>query len=266
MRIARARTPWWRSAALALIWTALAAARIGDPVADKAEAAREEYLKGQYGEALRLYRDAQVEAPELPALHYNVGNSLVKTGDTAAALKEYEQALTGDPALRGRTRYNMGNLFYGRQEYQQAAQAYREALEADSGDRDAKANLELVLQQLQQQQQKNQQNQQGGSDQQGRSGQQQAGQQGEREDRQDRAQGSNQQPPIPSPQNGQSDDRQQQGSRMGQQGTDPGRSARSGGRLDREEAERLLDALADRERQGQMRRLHQAGPVREKDW
>ncbi|MFA6111119.1 MAG: tetratricopeptide repeat protein [Candidatus Latescibacterota bacterium] len=266
MRAARNRTPWWRAAALALLWTALAAARIGDPVADKAEAAREEYLKGQYGEALRLYRDAQVEAPELPALHYNVGNSLVKTGDSAAALKEYEQALTGDPALRAQTRYNMGNLFYGQQDYQQAAQAYREALEADSGDRDAKANLELVLQQLQQQRQQNQQNQQGGSGQQGRSGQQQAGQQGEREDQRDQSQGEDQQRSTPSQQNGQPDDRQQQANGMRQQGTDPGRSARSGGRLDREEAEQLLDALADRERQGQMRRLHQPGPVREKDW
>lgn len=265
MRTPKARTPRWRAATLALLWTALTAARVGDPVADKAEAAREEYLKGQYGEALRLYRDAQVEAPKLPALHFNVGDALLKTGDAAAALKEYERALTltGDAALRARTRYNMGNVFYGQQDYQQAAQAYREALEADSGDQDAKANLELVLQQLQQQRQ---QNQQGGSDQQGRSGQQQAGQQGERADQQDKAKGQDQPQPTPSQQNGQPDDRRQQASGMRQQGTDPGKSARSGGRLDREEAEQLLDALADRERQGQMRRLHQAGPVREKDW
>ena len=41
------------------------AATVGDPVASRAEEARRLYEKGDYEGALRLYRDAQVERPQL---------------------------------------------------------------------------------------------------------------------------------------------------------------------------------------------------------
>jgi len=200
-------------ACLLCVWLAQTAATVGDPVASKAEKAREHYEREDYEEALRLYRNAQVENPDSPRLHFNVGDALYKLEDYENALKEFEQALDkeGD-GLRPQAFYNMGNAFFQQQQFQQAVEAYRQALELDHADQDAKVNLELALEQLQQQEQQEQQN----------------------------ADPAEEQEPQP-----------QQAEMQ---------------RMDPEEAERLLEALKDREKQAQLRRFRARGPAREKDW
>ncbi|MEW6752301.1 MAG: VWA domain-containing protein, partial [Candidatus Latescibacterota bacterium] len=111
-------------------------ATVGDGVASRAEEARERYAQGDYEGALRLYRDALVERPTSPQLHFNVGDALYKTGDHAQALKEFEQALAAEGGtLQPQAYYNMGNAFYQQQQYGQAVDAYRRALELAPSDR-----------------------------------------------------------------------------------------------------------------------------------
>ena len=142
---------------LGAIWCVTTAATVGDPVASKSAAALEHYERGEYAEALQLYRDAQLERPDMSELNFNVGGTLFKNGELETALREFGQAASaGSDDLKAAAHYNMGNVFYQQNQYQQAIDAYRQALQLNSADRDTKANLELALRQLQEQQQQDQ--------------------------------------------------------------------------------------------------------------
>ncbi len=252
--------------ALALcFWVLPAAAPVGDEVIEKSAQAKQQYEEGHYDQALQLYRQAQIEAPEARALNFNVGSTLFKTGDYAGAAAEFDAATTAEDArLKARSYYNLGNTHYQQQQYGQAVEAYKQALDHDWQDQDAKANLELALakQQEQQQEQKEQQEQQQSQDQ----GQQQPqpGDQGQQQ--QDRQNQQNQQP-----QQDQQQGQAQQPSQQDAQGDQPERQGGEGragqrNRMDREEAEQLLDALRDREKQAHQRRQHGTQAYRGEDW
>lgn len=251
---------------LALLWLGAAgAAPIDEGAADKSARAKKFYEEGHFEEALQLYRQAQVEAPEEKSLNYNAGSALFKTGDYAGAAAEFDAATAGgDEGLKARAFYNLGNAHFQQQQYQQAVDAYRQALEHDWQDQEAKANLELALAKQQEQQQ--QQSQQGQEqDRQSQQGQQQ----GQQQRPQQRPQQDQQQQPQPQQgqqqeqQRGQEQDQQQQQQHQGQ-----GRNQRTGqrNRMDREEAEQLLDAMRDREKQAQQRRQRGTQAYRGKDW
>ncbi|MEE2628726.1 MAG: tetratricopeptide repeat protein, partial [Candidatus Latescibacterota bacterium] len=146
---------------LPVAWILLTGATVGDPVASKSAEALRLFEQGAFDQALQLYRDAQLERPDEPALNFNVGNSLFKQGDLEAALQELSRAAEqAEGTLGASAHYNMGNAWFQKQQYEQAIASYRQALERNSNDRDAKANLELALQKLEEQQQQEQQKQQ----------------------------------------------------------------------------------------------------------
>ena len=137
---------------LLVSWLMLTGTTVGDPVANKGVEAKKHYEQGEFEEALRLYRDAQLEEPESPLLHFNVGDALFKLEDYPGALEEFKAALDGAaPKLREQALYNMGNALVQQQQFAPAIEAYKQALDLDSGNMDAKANLELALQYLQDQ-------------------------------------------------------------------------------------------------------------------
>ncbi len=75
------------------------------------------YLKGEFQKAIAAYRDAflhEMEDSTRAKIHYNLGNTHYRLGELEKSLKEYQEALRLDP-----------------------------------GDKDAKHNLEVVLQALQ---------------------------------------------------------------------------------------------------------------------
>ncbi len=107
------------------------------------------YANADYGAALDAYEAARDRAPEEGAPRYNVGNVLYRMDDFEESLKEYDEALrdaTGD--LRSRGFFNRGNAAFRTQQYAQAAEAYREVLRMNPDDRDAKHNLELALKRM----------------------------------------------------------------------------------------------------------------------
>lgn len=241
------------------------AATIGDEALDKSARAKEEYEQGHFDEALQLYRQAQTEAPEARPLNFNVGSALFKTGDLAGAAKEFDvAAAAADAKLKARSYYNLGNTHFQQQQYRQAVEAYKQALEADWQDQDAKANLELALSKQQQQEQ---QQEQPSDDQKGQDREQtQAGQQGQQQQQQSQEQQNQQQQQNQNQQQQQSQQQNQQ--RQENQEQAQGRQGRGGqrNRMDREEAEQLLDALRDREKEAHQRRQHATKAYRGQDW
>ena len=155
----------WRTALMGFAVLALASLHIGwlDPVMDDVEEANRQYLLGNYDEAIKKYTQALGERPDLPELHYNVGNALMKKGNPQEAAKEYQSSATAteDKALRAKAFYNLGNSYLMQNQPGQAVEAYKKALRLNPKDQDAKYNLEMALLQLlaRQQPQDNQQQQ-----------------------------------------------------------------------------------------------------------
>ncbi len=119
------------------------------------------YRDGRYTEAVEAYREALADGDDSPVLRYNLGTALVRLGRYDEAEQHLRAALASiDPDTRERTYYNLGNRFLeaGRASedpearsrlLEAAADAYKRALRLDPSDTDAKWNLELALQEQQ---------------------------------------------------------------------------------------------------------------------
>lgn len=120
------------------------------------------YRKGNYDEAARRYRSAEIDRPGSPVAAFNLGTALVTGKNYVEALPKLGEAaskLTG-PEL-ALAHYNIGNGLFGGGKFEEAVGAYKKTLEISPNDRDAKYNLELALKMLEEQKknQKNQKNQ-----------------------------------------------------------------------------------------------------------
>lgn len=141
-----------RAAVLALLVVPLLAFGIGD-----FERGNRYYRQGRYGEAVEAYQKALAAGDTSSILRYNLGTALLRLGRFDEAEQHLRAALrTLDPEMRERTQFNLGNRFLDagraasdprqREQWLDAAvEAYRDALRLDPADRDAKWNLELAL-------------------------------------------------------------------------------------------------------------------------
>ncbi len=150
------------------------------------------YAQGEYDQALQEYIQGQLQAPDDPAVLYNLGNAYYKMGDFKAASQHYGHALSkADEQLKPKLLYNLGNSAYRQGKLQEAIQNYEAALKLSPEDRQAKENLAFVEKQLQQQQDKPSQDGQDNKDsdtQKGQNGQPQAPKPGEGRSRQPESQ------------------------------------------------------------------------------
>ena len=257
------------------------------------------YSDGNYDKALELYREALEENPDSPAIRFNLGDAQFKKEEMEDAADSFSRALQSeDPGIKSRAQYNLGNSLYRQGKLQESLSAYREALKVAPGDRDAKHNLEFVLKQLQEQQQQQQnQDQQGEGEQEekkdknqdeSRSGSEDQSQQQGQPDRSEEQEGQNRQ--DEGQQSQARNDRQDSEDselRPGDQQEDRDEEPRaSGGRqeessredqaqasshgaqpMSREEAERLLEALAQAQAGVKKKLEMRPGTAKvEKDW
>ena len=227
----------------------------------------EAFQESRWDEALNHFQDALLDAPQDARLHFNVGDVLYKKQKYQEALQAFEKALnTSDPQLQQKAYYNMGNAYYFLNQYQEAINAYKKALELDSDDRDAKHNLELVRAKLKEMARK--QHQQGGD-----SSSPESSGQGE-SSAQDASASQEQQQPE-QPESGPEDQAQQQrqSQREGEEEPDQQTASPREGEgqekeLSREEAERILQALQGNKENQELRPFRLKGGKRkvEKDW
>ena len=147
------------------------------------------FEKKDFAKALDYYKNAQVESPEAPELHFNIGDVLLKEKKYEEAIKEFEQAaaLFKEPQRIANAFYNIGVAQYRMAEQlatmenlQEAIKKLEEAMSSDQNamkknpaDMDPKYNyeqakrlwkqlLEKLKEQQKQQEQKQEQKQKEG--------------------------------------------------------------------------------------------------------
>ncbi|MBM4246305.1 MAG: VWA domain-containing protein [Deltaproteobacteria bacterium] len=270
------------------------------------------YAAGQYDEALAEYRAAVGDAPT-PQLDFNVGAAAYKAGQYADAAGAFARALgSGDPKLQEQGFYNLGNAQFRlgqqtrdakpeqtAQAWQQAIDAYENALKVDPQDEDARHNRDFVkraLEELQEQQkqedqQKNeeqqkdqdqQENQDEQQQQDGQSEEQQRDRRDEPEQQGERPDAAPQATPSPQPAKNDAGDQQpESGKEQPAQGDqaeqppgdaeEPSAARQEPGQMSPDEARDLLDSLKDGE--ASLQELDQNAPQRrarplaqERDW
>ncbi len=211
-RLALATAEARRAAALALAVLAIGASTAQAApreTANQVAQANADYAAGRYQAAIEHYDEAELHCPDCPELSYNRGLAYYRLGDLVEAREQFNAALaTRDLALEAKAKYNLGNVAYAEalqklnalpeaiELARQAIYHYRDALDINPDDQDARANIEtaqllikdlLDKQKQQQEQQQNQQqdqNQQQQQDQQQQDEQQQDQQQGQQDEQQ----------------------------------------------------------------------------------
>lgn len=124
----------------------------------KTQQGNQYYKQNQFDKALKAYTEAQLAKPDSPELHFNIGDVLYKQKKYQEAMAEYQKVLTDERGeLKAKAFYNIGNSFYKLDQYQEAVGSYQKTLEIDPEDLDAKTNLEFVQKKLEQQQQQDKQ-------------------------------------------------------------------------------------------------------------
>lgn len=256
MRVSPDRTP--RGARLVLLAFLPLLLAAGPDPAGKCEQGTATYEAGDYEEALRIYTDALVDAPDLPELRFNIGAAKYKLDRYDEAMEDFRSVLTsGNTALIAQARYNIGNSLYRKGEqakvqgnvqevlknYEAAVESYIEALKLDPDDVEAKRNIEIIRRRIKEMLERQQQEQQQQDQQREESDQPQPNQAGNSEKTTPTPQTPREPEPEPPP--------------------EPEGTPRY---LTPEEAEQLLDSL-DREQREELWESRQRRPPQvEADW
>jgi len=213
-----------------------------------ARKANEAFKNGDYELAVQLYRQAIDQNPDNSRLYFNLGNALAEAGNTEEAMEVYEKfkSMTEVNNQQALADYNKGKLLSEQENFDEAISDFREALRKNPDDEDARFNYELAQRMKQQQEQQQQQQQQDSQSDQDDSD----GEEEEQENDQNQQQNPNQQP--------QNQDQPQDQ----EQRPEPSN-------MSEEEAENILDALEQLERELLENREKEANVRRQqndKDW
>jgi Ca-activated chloride channel family protein len=200
---------------------------------DEARRANQAYERGDYVAAEAAYLQALANNPNNARLYFNLGNALAKQGKFDEAVTAYERfrGMSSTAEDRALADYNIGNIFGFQEKWDRALNQYRDALRQNPEDRDARLNYEYAWRQQQMQPPQEQQNQQNeSSDDQNEQDQQQ--QSGDSND-----QGDQQNP-----------NNQPQGEQDSQDQNQPQQRPQPKSDMSREEADRILNALENKEK------------------
>lgn len=131
---------------------------LSNPDARKGNAA---YESGNYAEAEQLFTAALEAEPENAKLWFNLGNALAKQGKTEEAIDAYMEfrSRTKLPEEKAMAEYNIGTMLAEAENWDPAALHFRNALQLNPSDRDARINYELALKKQQEQEEEEQQQQ-----------------------------------------------------------------------------------------------------------
>ena len=145
------------------------------------KAGNRSYKKELYDESVTKYTEALIDLPNSSYIHFNIGNAAYKKENYEEAIKSYAKAasLAADAMLESKAYYNLGNCKYRQGKlkentnlgesislYREALDYYKQALDNNTENTNAKYNHEFVerkikelLDKQKQQQQQNQQEQ-----------------------------------------------------------------------------------------------------------
>jgi len=200
------------------------------------------YNAGKVEDADRSYRRALDVDEKSNLATFNLGNALYRQKKYDEAGREFEKAASGttDKMDKARAYHNLGNSYLQQQKLKESIEAYKQALRNNPNDADTKYNLSYAMNMLKQQEQE-QQNQ----------------------DNQDNKNNQDQQ--NPDQQNQDNQDQQEQDQQQDQKKDEPQQQ-----QISREDAQRLLDAIAQEEKelQEKLQKKERAGHLQkiEKNW
>lgn len=202
-----------------------------------------EYSKQRYDQSEIEYRKAIDAKADADKAIFNLGDALYRMENYEEAGKEFDRHAvmkSGNESVAA-SHYNRGNSLLKAGKIEESIDAYKSSLLANPGNHEAKYNLayaqDLLKQQQQQQQQQDQENQDKDKDKdKDKKDQQDKDQENQDKDKQDQENQDNQN----------QDQNQQQKDNNEQQQQD-----QSQPRMTREDAERLLQALANEEKEVQ---------------
>ncbi len=212
------------------------------------------YLDENYSEAEIGFRKAEEANKDSYIARYNTAAALYQQEKLEESGERFAELIdaTSDPSEQAKLLHNMGNVMLESEQYKEAAEAYKKSLKLNPSDNDTRYNLAYALEKLREQQEQEQnqdqedQENQENQDQQDDQDQQQQDQ--ENEEQQDQQQQDQDQEEEQQPQE---EEQQQQ-------------------QLSKEEAERLLDAILQKEEEIKeevdKKKAQQSKIKTEKDW
>lgn len=204
------------------------------------------YESGDHYHAMQSYKQLLDQNPNDPELNYNVGNSLYRMQKYDEAKLFYEKALanTSDPKLKNSIQYNIANCEFKSKKLKESIEGYKQVLRKNPDDEDARKNLELALKQMQKENpppQKNEDKNQSKKDQ-----QKDEKDKDKKDEQQDQKQEQDRE-----------DDKDKKKQNVPKQG------------MDRKQAEKILDALKNQEKEFQKKMVREKvskDQKTEKDW
>lgn len=120
------------------------------------------YRKGEYVQAESAYRKAVTKNEKNAIATYNLGCAMMRQNNDSSAIETFANtvAMTTDKTIRSKAYHNTGTILQHKKQYKEAIEAYKGALRNNPKDNDSRYNLVLCQHLLkQQQQQQNKQNQ-----------------------------------------------------------------------------------------------------------
>ena len=139
-----------------------------DPLADKIREGNRLYQDGNYDGALDKYVNAQIDSPEIPQLDFNIADVQYKRGKHSEAAQLFEKVIKSDDiGMKTKSSFNLGNTLYRQGKMKEALEYYKKTVdyineavptpsELDALKNDAKYNYEYVEKKMKEQQQKQQ--------------------------------------------------------------------------------------------------------------
>jgi Ca-activated chloride channel family protein len=196
------------------------------------------YKEEKFDEAEIQYRKSLEKKPDNVAGQYNLANALYRQGkyDEAGAILDSLANKISSPAQKAQLYHNLGNNLLKNKDFENSVNAYKNALKINPNDEDTRYNLSYAMEMLKQQQQQQQQKQDQKQDQNKDKDKEKEDQQKENKD----------------------ENKEQKGQQEQQRD-----------KLSREDAERMLDALNQEEKElhkEKAKKKKTGTIVIEKDW
>lgn len=214
------------------------------------------YKAKRYAEAEVEYRKALQVAPQSSIAQFNLATALMRQGSATASQESkdnpmneaqslLENIVKSSPSrdLRGKASYDLGNIAYAQQQWQQAIEHYKNALRCNPADDHARDNLRLAQLKKQQQDKQNKQNKQNKNQDQNKDKNQDKDKQDQNKDKKNQDQ--NKQDQDKEKQNKDKQNQQPQNQQNGQPKQQNGMSQQN--------VEQVLKAMQDQERATQQR-------------
>jgi Ca-activated chloride channel family protein len=212
----------------------------------------DQYKEGNYADAEVNFKKGTDKAPDNFEAQFNLGDAYFKQQRYDEAIKSYQSslAMARNDTEKSKVHYNVGNSLLKSQKIEESIEEYKKSLKLNSNDQEAKYNLSYAIEMLKNQQQQDQQQDKEDED------KQEEEKKDEQKDKNEEKKEDQQQK-----QDQQKHDQQKKEEQKQQQQQQPQK-------ISKEEAERILEALKDNEKdlQKELRKVKGKRVKTDKDW